>query len=63
LGLASSFSNEALEHGAELSLEFDRLTYQGLKSFAKNYGYRENNISEAPKRDFSLICLQGGRNE
>lgn len=63
LGLANHFSKEALEYGAGLCLEFDRLTYQGLKSFSKNYKYVEAKLSEAPQRDLSLTCLQGGKSE
>ncbi len=63
LGLSSSFTSESLEHGAQLSLEFNRLTYQGLKSFAKNYKYRKLSVEKAPQRDLNLICLQGGKNE
>lgn len=63
LGLNSSFSNEALDYGAELCLDFNKLTYQGLKNYAKHYRPREKKVSQAPIRDLSLICLQGGKNE
>ena len=63
LGLSKMFECEALDYAAGLSLEHDRLTYQGVKSFAKNYKYIEEKRFEAPQRDFDLICLQGGRSE
>ena len=63
LGLSKSYSNEELDAGAELCLEFEKFTYQSLKNFSKNYRPKEKILSQAPKRDLSLICLQGGKNE
>ena len=61
IGLKSSFSKEALNSGAELCLEFDKLTYTSLKNFAKHY--RPMKEGKAPVRSNKLICFQGGANE
>ena len=63
LALVNTFDKEALDYGAGLCLEFNRLTYTGLKNFAKNYKYIEEKVLVAPQRDLNLICLQGGRSE
>lgn len=63
LGLSNLYSNEALDYGAELCLEFNKLTYQSLKNYSKYYRKKEEKVSLAPQRDLSLICLQGGKSE
>lgn len=62
LGLAEVFSAEALDAGAKLCLDFDKLTYRSLKSFTKYYR-PEQERTHVPVRDQNFICLQGEKNE
>lgn len=63
INLREKFTNEALDFGAELCLEFNKLTYVSLKSFAKHYRLKNDEKDIAPKRSVQLTCLQGGANE
>lgn len=61
LGVATNFSNIQLEYGAEMCLEFNRLSRTFLKKYSNNFQeQKEHKILEAPKRQLELICLQGG---
>jgi len=61
LGVAKVFSNAHAEYGAEMCLEFNRLTRSALKKYSSHYREeKENKTLEAPKRQLELICLQGG---
>lgn len=63
LGLSIKFENEALNWGAGLALEFNKLTYLAIKNFSKNYKANNDQEERAPKRNAQFICLQGGTNE
>ena len=63
LGLSKNYSNDALESGAELCLEFNKLTYMALKNFTKNYQPKNEKVNSVPVRNINLICLQGGKDE
>lgn len=63
LGLSKQFDNITLDYGAELCIEFEKLTYQSLKNFSKNYRNKEDSLLKTPVRDSALICLQGGKSE
>lgn len=60
LSLESTFGREALEYACEEALEFDRLNFDNVKRFAKNYKSRKVEEVVAPKRQPDLVCLQGG---
>lgn len=64
ISLKKKFSNEALEYGCEMALEFDRLNYDNIRKFARNYNpNKHKNDFEVPTRQLDLICLQGGISE
>jgi len=61
LRLKSKFSIEELDHGCEMAIEFDKLNYNYIKSFSKNYkNMKKDNNQKAPARQLELVCLQGG---
>jgi transposase len=64
LRLKSVFSVEELEHGCEMAIEFDKLNYNYIKKFSKNYkNMNKDNNQKAPVRQLEFICLQGGIRE
>lgn len=64
LGLKSSFTNEELDHGCRLAIEFERLSFNNIKKFSKNYKKMNKKHNEkAPIRQLELVCLQGGISE
>ncbi len=64
IGLNKQFSKEALDYGCEMALDFNRLNYDNIRKFARNYRPdKQDNIFKVPTRQLNLICLQGGRNE
>lgn len=61
LRLKSIFTIEALEHGCELAIKFDKLNYNNIKNFCKNFkNIKKDRNQKAPVRQLELICLQGG---
>lgn len=61
LRLKTVFSIEELDHGCEMALEFDKLNYNNIKRFSKNYkNIKKDNNQKAPVRQMELVCLQGG---
>jgi transposase len=61
LRLRSRFSIEELEYGCEMAIEFEKLNYNYIKSFSKNYkNLKKKNDEKAPVRQLELVCLQGG---
>jgi len=61
LEVSKGYSKSQIEYGAEMCLEFNRLTRSALKKFSNNYREKkETTTLEAPKRQLELICLQGG---
>lgn len=64
LSLKKNFSKEALDYGCEMALEFDRLSYDNIRKFARNYKTnKQKNLFKVPSRQLDLICLQGGKSE
>lgn len=63
LSLKNKFTKEELDYGCSEALEFNKLNYDNVRKFAKYYNKRPVSNMEAPKRQLSLICLQGGRND
>ena len=61
LSVAECFTSKQAEYGAEMCLEYSRLTRSALKKYSNNYReIKEVKTLEAPKRQLDLICLQGG---
>ncbi|MBC8550236.1 MAG: IS21 family transposase [Candidatus Brocadiales bacterium] len=63
LRLKKNFDNEALDYACGQALEFNKLNYDNIKRFAKNYKNIPESSYKAPLRDSKLICLQGGLHE
>ena len=64
LSLANIYPVEAMEYASETALEMNKLSYNFIKSCAKNYRAPvDTRTFEAPLRQLDLICLQGGKNE
>ena len=62
LGLSKTFSKDALSYACAMALEFDRINYDNIKRFAKNYKKEKKNTG-VPKRQLELIFLQGEQHE
>lgn len=60
LALKNRFTSEAIEHGSESALEFNRLSYNFIKSCAKNYRPEKIKTSLLPNRQLQFVCIQGG---
>ena len=64
VGLAKSFSLEALEYGCQMAVEFNRINYDNIKRFAKNYTKPKSSILQySPQRQLEFVFLQGEGNE
>ena len=64
VGLRKAFSQEALDHGCEMALEFNRINYDNIKRFAKNYTKPKSSILQySPQRQLEFVFLQGEGNE
>ena len=62
LALEKKYSTQALDYACDRALVYDKLFKRFIENCAKSYRRpKENNISQTPKRDRELICLQGGK--
>jgi hypothetical protein len=61
LSLKLKNSNEAIEYGSEMAIEFNKFNYEGIKKFARGYRPKKDDTTDLlPLRQQELICLQGG---
>jgi len=60
LALKNKFTDEAIEYGAESALELNRLSYNFIKSCAKNYRPQKIKTTSLPNRQLQFVCIQGG---
>jgi transposase len=61
LQLTKQFEKEAMEYGSEMALQFEQLSYDRIRRFAKGYRpQKEKHFDISPARQTELICLQGG---
>jgi transposase len=60
LALKNKFTDEAIEYGAESALEFNKLSYNFIKSCAKNYRPEKIKTTLLPNRQLQFVCIQGG---
>ena len=61
LGLSKTFSKDALNYACGMALEFERINYDNIKRFAKNYKRQKDNTAHRPpRRQLELIFLQKG---
>jgi transposase len=61
ISLSKQFNREAIEYGCEMALEFECLSYERIKRFAKGYRpQKDDSFNMSPTRQVDLICLQGG---
>ncbi len=60
LELANNFSIEAIEYASEAALDSNKLSYNYIKSCAKNYRPSKEKITLLPNRQMEFVCLQGG---
>jgi hypothetical protein len=60
LGLRDKYNVEAVEYGAEVALELNKLSYNYVKSCAKNYRRPKEKETLLPNRQLQFVCLQGG---
>ena len=63
LRLEKVFGREVLDYACGEALEFNRLNFDNVKRFAKNFNVRSRDEMPAPARQLEFICLQGGKNE
>lgn len=64
IALKSKFSNIQLNYGASMALEFNKLNYDNVRRFAKNYRpKKEESKDKSPKRQLELIYLQGATDD
>ena len=62
LRLAKVHSKEAMEYACEQALEFDRLSYDNINRFARNFS-KKPIYQPTPARQLELVYLQGDENE
>ena len=64
VGLRKTFSQDALDYGCEMALEFNRVNYDNIKRFAKNYTKPKSSVLQySPQRQLEFVILQGEGNE
>ena len=62
LRLSNKYSREAMEYACEQALEFNRLNYDNINRFAKNFSIELTN-RPTPARQLKLVYLQGDGDE
>ena len=63
VGLRKSFSQKAVEYGCQMAIEFNRINYDNIKRFAKNYSKPKSNVLQhSPQRQLEFVFLQGEEN-
>ena len=64
LGLSKTFSKDAINYACGMALEFNRINYDNIKRFAKNYKRAKDNTECCPpRRQLELIFLQQGEED
>lgn len=64
LRLSQIFSKDALNYACGMALEFERINYDNIKRFAKNYKrQKDNTVHRPPRRQLELIFLQQGEED
>ena len=64
VGLKKTFSQKALDHGCKMALEFNRINYDNIKRFAKNYTKPKSSVLQySPQRQLEFVFLQGKGDE
>lgn len=64
IALKNKFSKLELNYGASMALEFNKLNYDNVRRFAKNYRpKKEKLIDKTPKRQLELVYLQGATDD